>query len=231
MSGNHFLRSMAEPASHEPEGANSSSEVPEVHFSDTVSVVTEVNKISEAPLVDAPLELTTKDDTDAVKANEQIRRSASRDREMRDEEGLALKAVPREPSEDPPTAPADVAEEVKKLNISSAPSSKKRKSQGETNPAPVKVSYFQFNSYRSWLQLANSCRGATGRAEAANPEKRGMKDRAKPQLDEVLAQGGAIAYPLRTHQRKNSAEVNEGNQCRPSEALFNRITDTQITST
>ncbi|KDN49329.1 hypothetical protein RSAG8_02031, partial [Rhizoctonia solani AG-8 WAC10335] len=94
MSGNHFLRSMAEPASHEPEWASGSNEVPEVHFADTVSVVTEVNKISEAPLVDAPLELTTKDDTEAAKSNEQIRRSASRDRDMRDEEGLALKAVP-----------------------------------------------------------------------------------------------------------------------------------------
>ncbi|CAE6426064.1 unnamed protein product [Rhizoctonia solani] len=140
MSGNHFLRSMAEPASHEPERANSSNEIPEVHFADTVSVVTEVNKLSEAPLVDTPLELTTKDDTDAAKANEQIRRSASRDREMRDEEGLVLKAVPREPSEDPPTAPADidVTEGVEKLEISSAPSSKKRKSQDKAELVPTK---------------------------------------------------------------------------------------------
>ncbi|CUA72225.1 hypothetical protein RSOLAG22IIIB_00889 [Rhizoctonia solani] len=138
MSGNHFLRSMAEPLSHEPERTNSSNEVPEVHFADTVSVVTEVNKISEAPLVDAPLELTTKDDTEAAKANEQIRRSASRDREMKDEEGLALKAVPREASEDPPTATAEVAERVERLEISTPPSSKKRKSQDETEQARTK---------------------------------------------------------------------------------------------
>ncbi|KEP52118.1 putative 8-oxoguanine DNA glycosylase [Rhizoctonia solani 123E] len=138
MSGNHFLRSMAEPVSHEPERANSSNEVPEVHFADTVSVVTEVNKISEAPLVDAPLELTTKDDTDAAKANEQIRRSASRDREMRDEEGLTLKAIPREASEDPPTTTAEVAEGVEKLDISTPPESKKRKPQDEIEQARTK---------------------------------------------------------------------------------------------
>jgi hypothetical protein len=68
MSGNHFLRSMAEPVSHEPERTNGSDEVPEVHFADTVSVVTEVNNIAEAPLIDTPLELTTKDDKDAAKA-------------------------------------------------------------------------------------------------------------------------------------------------------------------
>ncbi|CAE6459393.1 unnamed protein product [Rhizoctonia solani] len=137
MSGNHFLRSMAEPVAHEPEKANCSNEVPEVHFADTVSVVTEVNKVSEAPLVDIPLELTTKGDTDAAKANEQIRRSASRDREMRDEEGLVLKAVPREASEDPPTATAEVAEGVEKLEIS-APASKKRKSLDESEQADDK---------------------------------------------------------------------------------------------
>ncbi|KAJ1310450.1 hypothetical protein OPQ81_007183 [Rhizoctonia solani] len=138
MSGNHFLRSMEEPASHEPERANSSNEIPEVHFADTVSVVTEVNKISEEPLVDAHLELTTKGDTEAAKANEQIRRSASRDREMRDEEGLVLKAVPREPSEDPISTP-DVAEGVEKLEISSS-ANKKRKPQDETEQAPNKGS-------------------------------------------------------------------------------------------
>ncbi|CAE6434010.1 unnamed protein product [Rhizoctonia solani] len=137
MSGNHFLRSMAEPVSHEPERTNSSNEVPEVHFADTVSVVTEVNKIAEAPLVDTPLELTTKDDTDAAKANQQVRRSASRDRDMKDEEGFVLKAVPREASEDPSTAPAEVADGVEKLEISS-PTNKKRKSQDETKQSRTK---------------------------------------------------------------------------------------------
>ncbi|CEL52457.1 hypothetical protein RSOLAG1IB_00998 [Rhizoctonia solani AG-1 IB] len=121
---------MAEPVSHEPERTNGSDEAPEVHFADTVSVVTEVNNIAEAPLIDTPLELTTKDDKDAAKANEQIRRSASRDRDMKDEEGLVLKAAPREASEDPSIAPAEVTEGVKNLEIS-PPVNKKRKPQDE----------------------------------------------------------------------------------------------------
>ncbi|KAF8758390.1 DNA glycosylase [Rhizoctonia solani] len=79
-------------AQETPEDLTLAERVKRRHFADTVSVVTEVNKIAEAPLIDTPLELTTKEDTDAAKANEQIRRSASRDRDMKDEEGLTLKA-------------------------------------------------------------------------------------------------------------------------------------------
>ncbi|CAE7117746.1 unnamed protein product [Rhizoctonia solani] len=197
MSGNHFLRSMAEPASHEPEKVNSPNEVPEVHFADTVSVVTEVNKISEAPLVDAPLELTTKDDNDGAKSqNEQIRRSASRDREMRDEEGLALKAVPRDPSEDPPIATSDVADGVERLEIS-------------TSPASTALGVW------SASQLTGLSRGARGRVEAANPGKTGMKAPAKPQFG---VPEGEIAYPPRTNQHKNFAEANEESQRRRNES-------------
>ncbi|KAF8610686.1 hypothetical protein BDV93DRAFT_517772 [Ceratobasidium sp. AG-I] len=122
MSGNHFLRSMAEPASRDPESTENTNgeSAPEVHFAETVSVVTGVNKLSEAPLVDVPLELTTPEDKEVAKANEQLRRSASRDRDMKDEEALVLKAVPRDPSEEPTTAAehaAEVAEGVEKLEI------------------------------------------------------------------------------------------------------------------
>ncbi|KAH7340214.1 hypothetical protein B0J17DRAFT_310083 [Rhizoctonia solani] len=198
MSGNHFLRSMAEPVSHEPEKANIPNEVPEVHFADTVSVVTEVNKVSEAPLVDIPLELTTKDDTDAAKANEQIRRSASRDRDMRDEEGLVLKSIPREASEDPPTATAEVAEGVEKLEIS-VPLSKKRKSLDETEQTDDKA-----------------------RVEAANLEKIGMKILGKTQPDEALnlVPGDATAYLLRRNLRKNSAGANEESRRRLNESAL-----------
>jgi hypothetical protein len=41
---------------------------PEVHFAETVSVVTGVNNLAEAPLVDVPLQLTTIDDTKGAKA-------------------------------------------------------------------------------------------------------------------------------------------------------------------
>ncbi|KAG8700898.1 hypothetical protein FRC08_004388 [Ceratobasidium sp. 394] len=139
MSGNHFLRSMAEPVAHDPE-STTDGPTPEVHFAETVSVVTEVNKLSEAPLVDTPLELTTAGDEEAAKANQQIRRSASRDRDMKDEEGLVLKAVPREPSEEPATAAqtAEVAEGVENLEIASNSSAAKKRKQGteERSNAP-----------------------------------------------------------------------------------------------
>lgn len=61
---------MAEPASRGPESSEETNgeNVPEVHFAETVSVVTGVNKLAEAPLVDVPLELTTTDDTEVAKA-------------------------------------------------------------------------------------------------------------------------------------------------------------------
>lgn len=70
MSGNHFLRSMAEPASRDPESTENANgeSAPEVHFAETVSVVTGVNKLAEAPLVDVPLELTTSEDKEAANA-------------------------------------------------------------------------------------------------------------------------------------------------------------------
>ncbi|KAG8681199.1 hypothetical protein FRC09_017686 [Ceratobasidium sp. 395] len=136
MSGNHFLRSMAEPVGR---GAESTTDdpAPEVHFAETVSVVTEVNNLAEAPLVDVPLELTTPDDAEGAKTNEQLRRSASRDRDMKDEEGLVLKAVPREASEEPTLAAetAKVADGVENLEITpSSNETKKRKlKEGNTN--------------------------------------------------------------------------------------------------
>ncbi|KAG8687030.1 hypothetical protein FRC09_013737 [Ceratobasidium sp. 395] len=140
MSGNHFLRSMAEPVGR---GAESTTDdpTPEVHFAETVSVVTEVNNLAEAPLVDVPLELTTPDDAEGAKTNAQLRRSASRDRDMKDEEGLVLKAVPREASEEPTMAAetAKVADGVENLEITpSSNGTKKRKlKEGNTNsPAP-----------------------------------------------------------------------------------------------
>jgi hypothetical protein len=57
---------MADPASREPEHANNYEGL-EVHFADTVSVVTEVNKLAEAPLVDVPLQLTTNGDNEGAK--------------------------------------------------------------------------------------------------------------------------------------------------------------------
>lgn len=125
---------MAEPVSHEPDKADHSNEIPEVHFAETVSVVTEVNKLAEAPLIDAPLELTTKDDVEGARANEHIRQSASLDRDMKDEEGLVLRAEPREPSEDPPAAvksAVEVAEGVEQMEISKN-AGNKRKNQDET---------------------------------------------------------------------------------------------------
>ncbi|KAG9123294.1 hypothetical protein FRC07_015134 [Ceratobasidium sp. 392] len=135
MSGNHFLRSMAEPVGRGTE-STTDDPTPEVHFAETVSVVTEVNKLAEAPLVDVPLELTTADDVESAKANEQLRRSASRDRDMKDEEGLVLKAVPRGPSEEPATAAetAKVAEGVENLEITpNSNGAKKRKQKAEEN--------------------------------------------------------------------------------------------------
>lgn len=62
---------------------------------------------------------------------------------MRDEEGLALKAVPREASEDPPTTTTtEVAEGVRKLEISTPPAGNKRKSQDETEHTGAKVHHF-----------------------------------------------------------------------------------------
>lgn len=58
---------MAEPASHDLEKPKEDLG-PEVHFAETVSVVTGVNNLAEAPLVDVPLELTTADDKEAAKA-------------------------------------------------------------------------------------------------------------------------------------------------------------------
>ncbi|QRW26930.1 N-glycosylase/DNA lyase [Rhizoctonia solani] len=174
---NHFLRSMAEPVSHEPEKTNNSNEV-EVHFADTVSVVMEVNKIAEAPLIDTPLELTTKEDTDAAKANEQIRRSAS-----------ALRAA----SEESPIAPAEVADGVKKLDISS-PTNKKRKSQDETEQSDTK--------------------GARVRAGVASLERIEI---IPPRVQlKALPLGGAIASLPRMDQCENLGEVNEENQRRPN---------------
>ncbi|QRV86708.1 hypothetical protein RhiJN_14726 [Ceratobasidium sp. AG-Ba] len=133
MSGNHFLRSMAEPLGRGPESNIDDGPTPEVHFAETVSVVTEVNKLAEAPLVDVPLELTTPGDIETAKTNEQLRRSASRDRDMKDEEGLVLKAIPREPSEEPVTAAqtAEVAEGVENLKIAPKSQGAKKRKQEE----------------------------------------------------------------------------------------------------
>jgi hypothetical protein len=69
----------------------------------------------------------------SILQNEQIRRSASRDRDMREEEGLVLKVVPREPSEEPPANnTAEVAKGVEMLEIASSIGGKKRKSEDET---------------------------------------------------------------------------------------------------
>ncbi|KAG9081642.1 hypothetical protein FRC06_005473 [Ceratobasidium sp. 370] len=136
MSGNHFLRSMDEPVTRSPE-STTDDPTPEVRFAETVSVVTEVNNLAEAPLVDVPLELTTADDVEGADANEQIRRSASRDRDMKDEEGLVLKAIPREPSEETGTTAqtAEVVEGVENLEIASnSNAAKKRKQKAEENP-------------------------------------------------------------------------------------------------
>lgn len=59
---------MAVPAVHGLDGNTGSTDAPEVHFADTVSVVTEVNKLAETPLVDIPLELTTINDSKGTEA-------------------------------------------------------------------------------------------------------------------------------------------------------------------
>ena len=61
---------MAEPATRDPESTENvnGENAPEVHFAETVSVVTGVNKLAEAPLVDVPLELTTPEDKEVAKA-------------------------------------------------------------------------------------------------------------------------------------------------------------------
>lgn len=55
---------MAEPTGRGSESNFEDGPTPEVHFAEIVSVVTEVNKLAEAPLVDVPLELTTVGDTE-----------------------------------------------------------------------------------------------------------------------------------------------------------------------
>ncbi|KAF8682395.1 UFD1 protein [Rhizoctonia solani] len=187
---NHFLRSMAEPVSHEPEKTNNSNEV-EAHFADTVSVVTEVNKIAEAPLIDTPLELTTKEDTDAAKANEQIRRSASRDRDMKDEEGLTLKAPLRAASEESPIAPAEVADGVKKLDISS-PTSKKRKSQDETEQSNTKGS-------------KGSRRGRKPGEDRDNPAKSSTQSSTSRRRNSIPSQNGPVRELRRSKRRKSTS--------------------------
>ncbi|KAG8738723.1 hypothetical protein FRC10_006558 [Ceratobasidium sp. 414] len=132
---------MAEPIARGPEGATDGP-TPEVHFAETVSVVTGVNNLAETPLVDAPLESTTADNAEGATVNEQIRRSASRDRDMKDEEGLVLKAIPREPSEESATAAqtAEVAEGVENLEITSNPNAAKKRKQNAEEKSDVPAS-------------------------------------------------------------------------------------------
>ncbi|ELU43857.1 hypothetical protein AG1IA_02119 [Rhizoctonia solani AG-1 IA] len=178
---------MAEPVSHEPEKTNNSNEV-EVHFADTVSVVTEVNKIAEAPLIDTPLELTTKEDTDAAKAVSLPILRTMPNRDMKDEEGLTLKAPLRAASEESPIAPAEVADGVKKLDISS-PTNKKRKSQDETEQSNTK----------------GSRRGRKPGEDRDNPAKSSTQSSTSRRRNSIPSQNGPVRELRRSKRRKSTS--------------------------